>query len=315
MNKEPESVNFASWIGRNSSFEDRIDLALSQRIAITLADNGAPKELRAGDSLPPLWHWCFFQTPQTSSNLSKDGHPKRGGFLPPIALPRRMRAAGSLRFHEPLHIGATITRESSIESIEEKQGRSGCLVFVKVSHRYTYKDTLFIEERQDLVFREAAKQLTSEQSASHQAEKKISRAAAERSESAEESESDELSKKIVPSEVKLFRYSALTFNSHRIHYDRDYAKNVEGYDGLVVHGPLLATQLCEFASGLIDADSSQLQSFDFRAQQATLDQGAYYLRATKPVHNGKTSKIDLRVINQAGAQSMIATALFRSKRS
>jgi 3-methylfumaryl-CoA hydratase len=123
------------------------------------------------------------------------------------------------------------------------------------------------------------------------------------------------SKEIVPSEVTLFRYSALTFNSHRIHYDRDYAKNVEGYAGLVVHGPLLATQLCEFAESLAESlggeETAQLQSFDFRGQQATLDLGPYFLQAEQVKRSEGLVEIDLRVVNHAGAQSMKAQAVFR----
>ena len=135
----------------------------------------------------------------------------------------------------------------------------------------------------------------------------------DRAKGAADVSSDETSKKVTPHAVNLFRYSALTFNSHRIHYDREYAKNREGYDGLVVQGPLLATQLCEFASSLVDTKSSALHSFDFRAQQATLDQGAYFLRAKKTELGEGISRIDLRVINHAGAQSMSANAVFKTQ--
>ena len=168
MGKNAPHLAFKDWIGKSSRIEDSIDLALSQRIAKTLADDTATPQLRLGADLPPLWHWCFFQTPEVFANLSDDGHPKRGGFLPPISLPRRMWAGGSLEFHEPLPIGAMITRESRIDSIEEKEGRTGPLVFVTLKHRYTSGSKLHLEERQDLVFREAAERPKADQAVSTQ---------------------------------------------------------------------------------------------------------------------------------------------------
>jgi 3-methylfumaryl-CoA hydratase len=306
MSSNSQTINLSDWIGRTAVLDEPIDLALAQRIAISLAEGDTAQHLEAGAPLPPLWHWCFFQTPAVAADLSLDGHPHRGGFLPPVSLPRRMWAGGSLHFHKPLPIAATISRESRIRSIEEKEGRSGPLVFVSIDHHYTANETLLLEERQDLVFREQAK--------------KVAEGAESLPPSTALADGGALnnavaSKEIVPSEVTLFRYSALTFNSHRIHYDRDYAKNVEGYAGLVVHGPLLATQLCEFAESLAESlggeETAQLQSFDFRGQQATLDLGPYFLQAEQVKRSEGLVEIDLRVVNHAGAQSMKAQAVFR----
>ena len=302
MSSNSQTTNLSDWIGRTAVLDEPIDLALAQRIAISLAEGDTAQHLEAGAPLPPLWHWCFFQTPTVASNLSLDGHPRRGGFLPPVSLPRRMWAGGSLRFHKPLPIAAIILRKSRIRSIEEKEGRSGPLVFVSIDHHYTANGTLLLEERQDLVFREQAKK---------EAEGAESLPPSTALEDGGARNNAVASTKIVPSEVALFRYSALTFNSHRIHYDRDYAKNVEGYAGLVVHGPLLATQLCEFAESLVKEETVQLQSFDFRGQQATLDLGPYTLQAEQVKRSEGLVEIELTVVNHAGAQSMKAQAVFR----
>lgn len=306
MNANSAPVNLSDWIGRTAVLEETIDPALAKRIAISLAEGEEAQQFESGESLPPLWHWCYFQTPAVAAKLSRDGHPQRGGFLPPITLQRRMWAGGSLRFHNPLPIAATISRESSIRSIEEKQGRSGPLVFVSIDHRYTASGILLLEERQDLVFREQAKK-----EADSGAGKVSSLPPKSAVDERETLSNAAASKQVTPSAVTLFRYSALTFNSHRIHYDRDYARDVEGYDGLVVHGPLLATQLCEFAASLVH-DTDQLQSFDFRGQQATLDLGPYLLQAKQVQRGDDLVTVKLSVINHTGAQSMSAQAVFQS---
>jgi 3-methylfumaryl-CoA hydratase len=177
--------------------------------------------------LPPLWHWLYFLPGERQSGIGPDGHPKRGGFLPPIALPRRMWAGGRLQFLRPLGVGEPIRRVSTIRSVQSKSGRSGQLVFVTVLHEISGESGVAIREEQDIVYRDAP----------------APGAAAPRPAAAPDDE--QFSRTVTPDPVLLMRYSALTFNGHRIHYDRPYAMQEEGYPGLEVHGPLIATLLME----------------------------------------------------------------------
>ncbi|MSQ65517.1 MAG: acyl-CoA dehydrogenase [Limnohabitans sp.] len=197
-----------------------------------------------GDVLPPLWHWLYFLPVARHSEIGPDGHPKRGGFLPPMPLPRRMWAGGRLRWHRPLQLGDEVQRVSSIERVQHKTGRSGELLFVQVLHRYSNGHGLCLEETHDIVYRPAPDATA----APAPGLKPVHQAVWQRN--------------IVPDDVLLFRYSALTFNSHRIHYDRRYVTQVEGYPGLIVHGPLMATLLVD----LLRRHSPRfLQSFEFKA--------------------------------------------------
>src|SRR5689334_15425119 len=188
-------------------------------------DYDAP--LLPGDALALLWHWIFFRPTVAQAQIGEDGHPRKGGFLPDLGLPRRMWAGGRLRFHAPVTVGSAITRESSILNVSEKQGRTGKLGFVTVKHRIYCEGTLAIDEEQDIVYREPA---------APGAPTPAPTAAPD---------SAQWHRQIVPDEVLMFRYSALTFNGHRIHYDKPYATQVEGYPNLVVHGPLIATLLMD----------------------------------------------------------------------
>lgn len=181
----------------------------------------------AADPLPPMWHWLYFWSAAPQAELGQDGHPRTGGFLPDLGLPRRMAAGGRFTFHSPLVIGTTATRESSIVSVEHKAGRSGRLAFVTVRHDIASAGELRIREEQDIVYREAA---TPGQAAPAPTAAPFGA---------------EWERIVEPTEVLLFRYSALTFNGHRIHYDRQYAQGTEGYPDLVVHGPLIATLLLD----------------------------------------------------------------------
>ena len=226
--------DFSDWCGKTEVSYDIIDPALAERLRTTLLRT---EQTPATGVLPTLGHWCYFQAPAPADLLGEDGHPQRGGFLPPIALPRRMWAGGSLEFLAPIPIGATLSRHSTIGSMQAKEGRSGKLVFVSITHDYWQEETKLITERQDLVFREAA---IKGNTASTKSKTTILPPS-------EETPAPLHSQTLRGDTVTLFRFSALTFNSHRIHYDRDYAVQVEGYSGLVVHGPLLATQLAQFA--------------------------------------------------------------------
>lgn len=221
--------DFAAWVGRSETVSDIIALRQARQMAATLdyAPEATGALLTAG-VLPPLWHWMAFQPETPMSGLGPDGHARRGGFLPPVPLERRMWAGGRLRFHADPPIGEAIARRSEILAVTEKSGGGGRLVFVTVLHSITAAGTLMLEEEQDIVY------LATPETFSPPPPKP-----------APENPVWRVDVPVDP--VKLFRYSALTFNGHRIHYDLDYCREVEKYPGLVVHGPLQATQMIEAA--------------------------------------------------------------------
>jgi 3-methylfumaryl-CoA hydratase len=215
-------VDPKDWIGRSETRREVIAVEPAAGFAATLDrdDFGAV----AGTALPPLWHWFHFLPRYRASEVGADGHAKRGGFLPPIELPRRMWAGGRFDFRAPLVIGDDATRTSRIADVTMKQGKTGPLVFVKVEHSIATARGVAIVEEHDIVYREVAT-----------ATGEPPRARTD----------EQFAREVRPDPVLLFRYSALTFNGHRIHYDQPYATQVEGYPGLVVHGPLVATLLLE----------------------------------------------------------------------
>ncbi|MBK1875037.1 MaoC family dehydratase N-terminal domain-containing protein [Marinobacter sp. 1-3A] len=208
------------WIGKRETRSDRLDPAHAERIAATL-DRTAPAE---GDSLAPLWHWAYFQIPVPPSGTGPDGHIAPGGFLPKSAGDTRMWAGGRVEFHQPFKVGVVAERSSEILAVQEKVGRAGKLLFVTVGHEYRQAGELCISEEQDIVYKAPAPPRLS-------LDKPIKDA--------------EWSQAITPSPLLLFRYSAVTFNGHRIHYDHPYTTSVEGYPDLVVHGPLIATLMLQ----------------------------------------------------------------------
>ncbi len=228
----------AAWVGRTEVRDDHISERNAQLLAATLDRDAAPA---IGEALPPLWHWTYFVPTTRTAEIEADGHPKRGGFLPAVPLPRRMWAGGRLTFAKPLAVGERATRRSTIRDVSAKQGKTGTLVFVKVLHEIEGESGLAISEEQDIVYREAAGGAPAEPPAAPG--------------------DAQWSDGIEPGPVLLFRYSALTFNSHRIHYDEPYATGVEGYPGLLVHGPLSATLLAE---ALAKRTTRALKSFSFR---------------------------------------------------
>jgi 3-methylfumaryl-CoA hydratase len=237
-----------SWIGRREVREDRVAAVPIEALSATLdRDDPTP---RPGDALPPLWHWLYFLPLIRQSELGSDGHPRRGGFLPPVALPRRMWAGGRMTFHRTLRLDEPIRRISTIADVGLKQGRTGPLVFVLVRHEITGEAGLAITEEHDIVYREAV----------HPSETLPAPRLA-RTDAAWRRDID-------PDDVLLFRYSALTFNGHRIHYDRRYATEIEGYPGLVVPGPLIATMLVDL---LRRHSSAPLAAFRFRAVHPLFD--------------------------------------------
>ena len=237
------------WIGRE---ETRTDLATAvpyAALSATLDRDDA--ESANGTEVPPLWHWLYFLPMAPMSDVGPDGHPKRGGFLPPVPLPRRMFAGGRFEFHHPLKIGERMSRTSRITDVSSKEGRSGKLVFVTVRHEIANEGGVALGEEHDIVYRENPR-------ADAPASKPVPAPAGET-----------FSREIVPDPVFLFRYSALTFNSHRIHYDRPYVTEVEGYPGLIVHGPLIATLLVDLLRR--NLPQANVHHFSFRAIRPLFD--------------------------------------------
>jgi len=232
---------FASWIGRQYRAEDIITPALVARFLATVP--GLPQGPADGH-LPPCLHWCLAPAAEPAERLGRDGHPALGLHLPPVPLPRRMWAGGDIEFHAPLRTGDPVMRLSTIEKIERKQGRSGALAFVTVLHELSTPRGPALSERHHLVYREAAASGTSGPSP------------------AGDVPAGPPARRVATDPVLLFRYSALTFNGHRIHYDHPYATGVEEYPGLVVHGPLMATLL----AALGEETLGSLSRFSFRGR-------------------------------------------------
>ncbi len=219
-------VDLQDWVGRTQTLTAQISSKDAAAIAATLGGS-AP---RAGDPLPGLWHWCADLPTVPMSDLGTDGHPELGGFLPPVRLPRRMWAGGALKFMAPMVVGQDFERTSIIKSVTQKSGSTGDMVFVTVHHTVFQNDVQIMEETQDIVYLAMPTEF--------RAPKKIPPMAA-----------PDITADVAVSTPLLFRYSAITFNAHRIHYDLPYAQQVEKYPGLVVHGPLQAMKLMMLATG------------------------------------------------------------------
>ncbi len=249
-----------TWIGKSQTETDIITAAPLRMMRATMDLPQAKLDMasQASDSLPPLWHWLYFLPSPQQSELGEDGHAKRGGFLPPVPLPRRMWAAGQLEFFHDLALGDKITRTSTIDDVTVKSGRTGSLCFVRVRHEVSNQNGLALREFHDIVYRP-----NPVSSASNASPKATASVAYEQAPVASHSEI------IHPTDPLLFRYSALTFNGHRIHYDRKYVTEVEGYPGLIVHGPLMATLLAGLGKKL-DPDA-RIASFEFRALKPVFD--------------------------------------------
>ncbi len=238
-----------TWIGRTETRTDLATAAPHAAFSATLDREDA--EPANGTLVPPLWHWLYFLPMSPMSDVGPDGHPTRGGFLPPVPLPRRMFAGGRFEFNHPLKIGERIARTSRITDVSGKQGRSGTLVFVTVRHEIANDEGVALSEEHDIVYREDP------------------RADAPVPKPTPAPAGETFSREIVSDPVLLFRYSALTFNSHRIHYDRPYVTEVEGYPGLIVHGPLIATLLVDLLRR--NLPQAGLRSFSFRALRPLFD--------------------------------------------
>ena len=242
-------AHLQTWQGRTETLHDTVTAAPVRALSATL-DRDDPEPV-GGTVLPPLWHWLYFLPHHRQSELGPDGHAKRGGFLPPVPLPRRMWAGGRLNWLQPLKVGDSVQRTSRIESVTHKSGRTGDLIFVLVKHEVHNAAGLALTEEHDIVYRAAPQPgdpvpppVAAEQGAPWVRD-------------------------LQPDDVLLFRYSALTFNGHRIHYDRQYVTGVEGYPGLIVHGPLIATLLVDLVRR--NAPGATIQSFNFKAVRPTFD--------------------------------------------
>jgi len=272
------------WIGGTDLLEDIAAAAPIAGLA-ALLDHETPPWPK--DEVPPLGHWLYFLPRARQSEIDIDGHPRRGGFLPPIDLPRRMFAGAVITFHAPIPIGAKIERVSTILDVTEKNGTSGRLVFVKLRHEISVGGMLAVSEEQDIVYREAAKAtvLSPKPEGSPRASEHVRR--------------------VTPDPTQIFRFSALTFNAHRIHYDRDYARDVEFYPGLVVQGPYIATLLMDHL--LRHAPAVRLHSFRFRAKSPLFDTAPFDVCLTR-----KEGGYDLRAIDTDGREAMSAEAITKN---
>ena len=242
--------HLSSWIGKTEVMHETLSPELVERFNATL---GSHFSASTGDPAPLLIHLCLAQPALLADQLGPDGHPRRGGFLPPVPLPRRMWAGGEMVFSAPLLIGAQVTRKSVIEDITQKQGSTGGLCFVTVRHEISSDGALAISERQDIVYRDPPARTSS--SHSDQPTKQ--------SATAEPVPAGAHTRHIEPTSTMLFRYSAITFNGHRIHYDAPYARDVEGYEGLVVHGPMQATFMAHLAA---EVKGKPPKSFTYRGR-------------------------------------------------
>jgi 3-methylfumaryl-CoA hydratase len=271
-----------AWVGRTEERHDVVTEAPIAALAATLdRDDPLPQP---GDPVPPLWHWLYFLPGARQSEIGPDGHAQRGGFLPPVALPRRMWAGGRLLFHEPLRVGDPIRRISRIERIDAKAGQSGSLVFVTVSHRVDGPRGLALTEEHDIVYREApVPGATPPPPTLAPTDAQFQR-------------------EIAPDPVLLFRYSALTFNGHRIHYDRSYVTGVEGYPGLIVHGPLIATLLCDLLRR--ERPAARMVRFEFKALRPLFD----IHRFTVCGRDDGAGRVGLWARDHEGALAMQASA-------
>ncbi|WP_406645852.1 acyl dehydratase [Aliisedimentitalea scapharcae] len=258
---------------------DGLDPARAAAFQVAL---GQAENITRGSDLPPFFHQLYFWTPLPPSALGRDGHPKvGGGLIPDLGLPRRMWAGGRLAFDHPLKAGIEAEKRSVLERADRKVGRTGPLGFVVLRHEIWQGGVRCLTEWQDLVYREDP---------APDAPRPV----------APDARSDETDRRDVAfSSTLLFRYSALTFNGHRIHYDLDYAKDVEGYTGLVVHGPLLAQHLMLMAEDVM----GPLETFSFRASSPLM-----HFETATLCRNGN----DLWVRGADGRQCMSAVAKIKA---
>lgn len=269
------------WIDRSETVHDVATVVPLRALSATLDRDDPP--MAPGSAVPPCWHWLYFLPLHRQSEIGPDGHAKRGGFLPPVPLPRRMWAGSRIDFLAPMHAGQAIRRTSRIADVRMKEGRSGPLVFVHVHHDIHAEGQWVIHEEHDIVYRDLPQ--TGEPAplgvpAPAQAA---------------------WTREIHPDDVLLFRYSALTFNGHRIHYDRRYVTEVEGYPGLIVHGPLIATLLLDLLRRQLP--TAQVRRFAFKAMMPIFDTAPF-----RVCGEPQGSSVRLWAVTPEGQLAMEATA-------
>ena len=251
-------TDFSEWIGRSETQYD--ELAATQTLAAAATFDDSILTQTGVDMIPPLWHWFYFLPRAPQSRLSVDGHPERGTFMPPVPLPRRMFAGSRVTFHAPLRLGVPARRDAVIRSVSVKDGKSGRLAFVTVGYAIRQGDTLCIDEEQDIVYREPGAPV-----------------AAPAAQPFPPAAPHAWTREVTADSRLLFRFSALTFNAHRIHYDLEYARGEEGYPGLIVHGPLTAVLL----ANLVRQQSGRpIAAFSFRGLMPLFDLAPFRLVAT-----------------------------------
>ena len=261
--------SFDQWLGNQTTVTSDLSPYPARYMAATLDHD---QTFRPGDPLPPGWHWLYFHAPASTSALGPDGHAELGGFMPILPLPRRMWAGGRIQCHRPLRIGDQAACRSTITAITPKEGRSGPLCFVEVTHDISVSDTRCLTEVQNLVYREAA--LTGHRPPPPHFP--LTEA--------------QFSKTWQPSPALLFRYSALTFNSHRIHYDVDYCRDVEGYANLVIHGPLIATLLLDLFHKQFPDDL--ITDFRYRVRSPLFNPHPFTVHGSRTGHQGSAWATD-----------------------
>ena len=277
-----KTENLQEWIGKTEERSDLLNAFPANAMAATL--NHKQLDYSENKSLPPLWHWLYFLPIFKLSEAGYDGHAALGDFLPPVQLPRRMWAGSRIEFASPLKVGNEYKKTSKIKNVTAKSGRSGDLVFVTVTHEVSNGTTVFIKEEHDIVYREKA-------------------TSSSRSAKLMEAPKDfDFSIDINPDPVLLFRYSALTFNGHRIHYDHPFCIDTEGYDGLIVHGPLLATLLLD---GLANhKPDAVVQNFEFRAMAPVFDNMKFQVKGIEQ----EPGEYSLWIEREDGSMAMDAKA-------
>lgn len=283
MSDSAVGATYEDWVGREEEHSGNLHESVIQAMAATIDMEPVPA---AGDPLPPGWHWLFFNPTVRRGELGPDGHPARGGFLPPVELPRRMWAGSRIQYLAELPVGAEATRTSKILKVANKTGKRGALCFVTVQHTTSCCGVDCIVEEQDIVYKEATPPGTpAPKPQPHEAE-------------------STWSELVEPDTTLLFRFSALTFNGHRIHYDQEYARNEEGYPDLVVHGPLTAVLLQQFAQQ--HGGGRRLRSFDFRGVNPLFVDRAFRLQG----HAEEDGTLAVWAVGPDGELAMSATASF-----
>jgi 3-methylfumaryl-CoA hydratase len=274
-----------AWQPKELVLTDTLHASSAQFLAATLDRQAV---FREGDPLPHAWHWCYFLSAAKRSNLGYDGHAEKGDFLPPIELPRRMWGGSRFVFHAPLRIGETITRRSNVIAVKETTGKSGKLAFVTVKHDYLCAaGTTRLEEEHDIVYR------------GYDADKNPDRPiVAEMAPRVAD-----VNETITPDPVLLFRYSALTFNGHRIHYDLRFCREEEGYRHLVVHGPLVATLLINLAAD--HSGGRSIRRFDFKAKSPLFSDAPFSIHGAR-----EGDAMALWAANAQGGLAMQARATY-----